>query len=170
MNKLIGLRNIKSKTTASFLDSIHARNISVLAKPNKYEFLSSYTKNNLPILGASLNLNQKRYDSTSTGTIEKSFGLMSESPFTQSIENILINLHDLGSIEWSGAIFLAALTFRLAICFPIKIFQERISAKITNIQPKINETIEKRFQSRKTNSIFLTEEHKKQLSKEVKAK
>lgn len=74
---------------------------------------------------------------------QSSFGFIADSPLTRLAERFLIDLHDVACLEWSGTIFIAALLFRTAVCFPIKIYQERLMARLLNVQPKINELIKK---------------------------
>jgi hypothetical protein len=74
---------------------------------------------------------------------QNSFGFIADSPLCRLAENFLIDLHEVSALEWSGTIFVAALLFRVSVCFPIKVYQERLMAKLLNIQPTINELIKK---------------------------
>lgn len=74
---------------------------------------------------------------------QNSFGFIADSPLTRLAESFLIDLHDVACLEWSGTIFVAALLFRASVCFPIKVYQERLMARLLNVQPKINELIKK---------------------------
>ena len=78
----------------------------------------------------------------------------------------MIDLHELGGLEWSTTIFLAALLFRLSVCFPIKIYQEKLMAKLLNIQPIVNDAIRKNNKSNKKNS-FMNSKKKDIFNKKV---
>ena len=93
------------------------------------------------------------------------FGFINDSPFARFFENSLIDLHDFGSIEWSTTIVCAAVVFRIFICFPIKIYQDKLSAKLINIQPKIDEVLKKDLPS---NFSALNREAQKHFMRKVR--
>ncbi len=82
------------------------------------------------------------------------FGIIADSPITRLAEGFLINLHDMSGMEWTSTIFLAALLFRLSICFPIRVYQERLMAKLLNVQSYVDDVIKKRFPVKAGDSIF----------------
>lgn len=53
-------------------------------------------------------------------TGSSSVGFISESPLTRFFEDFLCQTHDLLTLNWCATIFLAAFSFRLFVCFPIK--------------------------------------------------
>lgn len=117
---------------------------------------------------------QKRDDSTNPnegfiGGLANKANLLGEAPFTQFIEDVLVNVHDAFSLGWPSVIFGAAVCFRLFVCFPIKIYQENMIAKLVNVQPKIKQTFEAKTSWLNKKSIFITPEFSKRMSKEVRA-
>lgn len=143
-----------------------ARSLNVLGV-GKFNFLNS--QNNF------IN-NSFRHESTGTGgtrvvpyiSEEQKFSFISDSPITETIENTLINLHELFAIDWAPTIILSAVAFRLLFCFPIKIYQEHMSARVANLQPIIKEKIDLKIKSLPVPKNFLTPEMKKKLNREVK--
>lgn len=78
-------------------------------------------------------LNQTRYDSTSStdsytqvnniltdSNVSNKISFIADSPPTRFFEDVLCSIHDVFMIDWSTSIFVAALSFRLLVCFPIK--------------------------------------------------
>lgn len=105
-------------------------------------------------------------ETISTNDSQK-FSFITDSPITQTCEDLLTSMHDFFSLEWSSTIFLTAVLFRLSICFPIKIYQEHLMAKLVNLQPKINETLENNFKNFKRDSVFLSPEIKRKIARQV---
>lgn len=130
---------------------------------------------------------QKRFDSTSSTNIQhvkliapesetminttvdstNRVGFITDSPITHTFEDLLMNLHDSLSLEWSSTIFLAAFLFRLSIGFPIRIYQEHLMAKLAELQPKIKEATEKSIEKIRKSSVFLTPELKRKIFRQV---
>jgi hypothetical protein len=98
--------------------------------------------------------------------VKYQIGFIADSPITRFFENALIDLHDLASLEWPTTIFIAALMFRLAVCFPIKIYQERIMAKLLNLQPRLAEIFQKN-NTINTNSAFFSDQRRKKIISQV---
>ena len=67
-----------------------------------------------------------------------------------------------------STIFLAAIVFRLSICFPIKVYQEHLMAKLVNLRPEITEALEKSLKNLKKDSIFMSPEIKRKITRQVK--
>lgn len=86
---------------------------------------------------------------------------------TRISENFLIEMHDLGGLEWSTTIFLAAFLFRLSICLPIKVYQEKLMAKLLNIQPIVNDAIRKNNKANNKSSLMMNSKMKKIFNKKV---
>ncbi|CAF0803633.1 unnamed protein product [Brachionus calyciflorus] len=134
-------------------------------------------------LNSSINILQKRYESTSkiksveliapqsdliiNTSDNQKFSLITDSPITHGFEDLLINLHDVLSLEWSSTIFLAAIVFRLSICFPIKVYQEHLMAKLVNLRPEITEALEKSLKNLKKDSIFMSPEIKRKITRQT---
>ena len=116
-----------------------------------------------------VNLNaQKRFESTNLAVKLSNFlSSMSDTPFCQMATNLMIYLHDLGSFSWPTTIFLTALIFRTAVCFPIKIYQEHLMARQILAIPVIQETTEKTFKDKNLNPHMLSTAQKKKLFEEV---
>lgn len=85
--------------------------------------------------------------------VDKAANLFSDSPITQLVEEFLINFHDMCSLEWSSTIFLSALFLRVALCFPFRIYQERLQAKGINLQPVIKNMIENNLKNKESSLI-----------------
>jgi inner membrane protein COX18 len=127
--------------------------MNIILKRNVKNY-ALFVKNTSPIYQLS---NSIRYNSTSSPNIEKAnlitdsssnyfsnkIGIFSDSPITNGFTDLIVSLHDLGSFEWSSTIMITALIFRLSVCFPIKIYQEKIVARMINIQPKIKEVMDR---------------------------
>ena len=92
---------------------------------------------------------------------------LSDAPIVRAFDEALINIHDWGSFEWSTTIVLAALAFRVCVCFPIGIFREKIVAKSINVQPEILKAIAEKHKNKNLKSMFISKELKKQILKEV---
>lgn len=101
-------------------------------------------------------------------TMGKAVSFFADSPITHVLEDVLISCHDLCSFEWSTMIVLSALAFRLAVCIPIKIYQEILIARLTNIQPSVNEAIESKLKHMRRDSVFLSPQMKIKMAKQVK--
>lgn len=102
-----------------------------------------------------------------TGTESQKFSFITDSPIAHTCEELITSLHDILSLEWSSTIFLTAFLFRLSICFPIKVYQEHLMAKLANLQPKLNEILEKNFKNLKRDSVFISPEMKRKLTRQV---
>jgi hypothetical protein len=85
---------------------------------------------------------------------QNQLGFIADSPITRFAESFIINLHDMTGMEWSSTIFLAAVLFRLSVCMPIRVYQERLMAKLLNIQPFVNDVVKKRFPIKAGDSVF----------------
>jgi hypothetical protein len=121
----------------------------------------------LRLVGAFPDLNiQKRFKSTD-GFMDGSLDTMAELPITQLAESLLINLHDMGALEWSTTIFLAAFAFRLTVCFPIKIYQEHQVAKTILAMPAVQEAVTKNLARKQLNPYLLSSEQRQKLANEV---
>lgn len=70
-------------------------------------------------------------------------GLLSDAPFTHLAENLLLNLHSLDFLTWPATIFATAFLFRLFICLPIKIYQERLLVRQFFAMGLIDEKVKK---------------------------
>lgn len=103
----------------------------------------------------------------SNDSVNNKVSLLTESAFTQLMESSLISLHEFACLEWSSTIFLAAVAFRLAVCLPIKIYQEKLTAKMINLQPIIEEKTKQNLKSIKSDSIFMSPELKKRIMHQV---
>ncbi|RNA37012.1 mitochondrial inner membrane COX18 isoform X2 [Brachionus plicatilis] len=88
-----------------------------------------------------------------TGTESQKFSFITDSPIAHTCEELITSLHDILSLEWSSTIFLTAFLFRLSICFPIKVYQEHLMAKLANLQPK--------------DSVFISPEMKRKLTRQT---
>lgn len=111
---------------------------------------------------------QRRYQSTDSDSfIDSSLTTLTETPFTRLSEHFLTSLHDLGPLEWSTTIFLAALAFRLTVCVPIKIYQEHQIARRVNTMPEVQATVEKVFKAKKIHPQLLSMEQRRKLELEV---
>ena len=120
------------------------------------------------ITSQSLLMTQKRYQSTGSDSfIDSSLTTLTETPFTRLSEHFLTSLHDLGPLEWSTTIFLAALAFRLTVCVPIKIYQEHQIARRVNTMPEVQATVEKVFKAKKIHPQLLSMEQRRKLELEV---
>ena len=75
----------------------------------------------------------------------ESIRLISDSPITQGLEELLINFHDTFNLEWSSTVILTAFVFRACVAFPFRIYQERLQAKLINLQPVIKELTDKKL-------------------------
>lgn len=95
------------------------------------------------------------------------FSFISDSPITHTFEDLLTSMHDCLSLEWSSTIFLTAFLFRISICFPVKVYQEHLMAKIVNLQPRITEFLENNFKNLKRDSVFLSPEIKRKIARQV---
>ena len=98
-------------------------------------------------------------------------------PWTHLAENLLINFHDMSSLEWSSTIFFSALFLRIAVCFPMRVYQERLQAKGLNLQPLVKEAVEKSLKNTENNhltkkdfQIRFTQEMQKKIVKENEVK
>lgn len=125
--------------------------------------------------------NTFRYNSTSSPNIEKAdlitdsstsyisnkLGIFSESPITDVCTDLIVGLHDFGAFEWSSTIMVTALVFRLSVCFPIKVYQEKLVARMINLQPKIQEIMDNRFKNINFKSRFLSDEIKRKINADL---
>jgi hypothetical protein len=123
------------------------------------------------------NLPKTEYINQMPETVDKVANIFSDMPWTHLAENILINFHDLTSFEWSSAIFFSALFLRIAVCFPMRIYQERLQAKGLNLQPLVKEAVEKSLKNTESNQltkndfqIRFTQEMQKKIAKENEIK
>lgn len=147
-------------------------------------FYCSFSHKNILLYNIPKYSAQYRYNSTSSPKIKnveissleskmtidtdpQKFSFITDSPITHGCEEILISLHDFLSLDWSSSIFLAAFLFRVSVCLPIKVYQEHLMAKLVNLQPKINEALEKNFKNLKKDSVFLTPEIKRKMTRQV---
>ena len=145
-SRLIVLRNLNIQS----LRNIHSHRL--LANSNLLSnagFGKRLALNNIQIRydsseAASKFPDYKMVDATSVGGQNPTGNFMSDSPIVQSFEEMLISLHDSGAFDWSTTVMLATIAFRLAVCFPFRVYQERINAKAVNLQPYIKQMIEKR--------------------------
>jgi hypothetical protein len=103
-------------------------------------------------------------------SITNKLGALSDAPYTHFLENQLVNLHDLELFEWSATIFIAALSFRLLVCLPVKIYQEHLVVKLTNAQPEVREKFEKMMIPIRKSTHFVSPELKKKLNRQVNSK
>ena len=110
-------------------------------------------------------------------TVEKVANIFSDMPWTHLAENLLINFHDMSSLEWSSTIFFSALFLRIAVCFPMRVYQERLQAKGLNLQPLVKEAVEKSLKNTENNQltkkdfqIRFTQEMQKKIVKENEVK
>jgi hypothetical protein len=100
-------------------------------------------------------------------TTSKAVSFFADSPITHVLEDALISCHDLCSFEWSTMIILAAFTFRVTLCVPIKIYQERLIARLINIQPSVNEAVESKLRHMQKGSAFLSPQMKMKIARQV---
>ena len=96
-----------------------------------------------------------------------SFGFITDAPVTRLFENLLIDLHDVGDLEWATTIFIAAFVFRLGVCFPMRIYQEKIMAKLCNSRDLIENILKKQNKSLSTDSIFAKAKANELMKKKV---
>jgi membrane protein insertase Oxa1/YidC/SpoIIIJ len=106
-------------------------------------------------------------DTVSSDYISNKISIFSDSPITDVCTDLIISLHDQGVFEWSSTIMISALLFRLSVCFPIKVYQEKLVARMINIQPKIQETIENRFKDINLKSRFINDEIKRKMNADL---
>ena len=148
----------------------------------KKHLSSIHLYNNRLLNVANINSIQKRNESSKVleglsnsdggiiaSTVNK-LGLLADAPFTHMAENMLIYLNGLDIFGWSATIFMAALIFRLFVCFPIKVYQERTIAKLLNVQPDIIKAFDEKTKSINKNAVFMTPELIKKLKKQVRIK
>lgn len=100
------------------------------------------------------------------GTVNK-LSFLADAPFTHAIENALISLHSLDVLTWPATIFVAAFCFRLFVCFPIKVYQERLMARLINVQARVREQFEEKTKSINKGAVFMNNDLKKKLNKQV---
>jgi len=100
--------------------------------------------------------------------MNKAVSFFADSPITHVVEDVLISVHDMGSFEWSTLIVLSAFAFRLAVCIPIKVYQERLIARLIKIQPAIEEAVESKLKHICKDSVFLSPQMKLKMRKQVK--
>lgn len=99
-------------------------------------------------------------------TVEK-LSILSEAPFTHAIENVLLGIHGVDMLSWPATIFVAAFLFRLSICFPIKVYQERMIAKLINVQARVRDQFEEKTSSINKKAVFMNPDLRKKLNQQV---
>ncbi len=143
MNKFLNSRNLVINNFKILTHKQSSRSFNSQILINKSTLLNSKC--------ASLNLTQHRFETNQASPIVKvdlidsissiPTSMFSDSPIAKTLEELLVQMHDLGSFEWTTTIFISALLFRITLCFPIRIYQEHLISKIANSQPLIKATV-----------------------------
>jgi membrane protein insertase Oxa1/YidC/SpoIIIJ len=103
----------------------------------------------------------------SGGNIVPKIGsLFSESPVIQNLEEILIKFHDLIDLNWSLSIIITTVLFRLAVCLPLRVYQEKLRVKQIILQPVIKKVVENKIREVGNNMPYSAQ--MKQSSQKIK--
>ena len=96
------------------------------------------TNGNIDALNKILNSNEIIPNNINETIGQQYFSFLSDSPIIHKIEEFVVYLHDLTGQSWTFNILFTAFMLRLLICFPLRIYGEKVRAKHTNLQPVIH--------------------------------